>query len=119
MQSKMVVEDIRAEKLRKLLRTEPRGLEIIDVREKAEFKTVRIKGSKSIPMSQLMSRLGEINWKKKVVFVCRSGSRSKVMAEIVSARKGRKVVNLRYGIHECQEGGEGGFLGTRGTKSHF
>lgn len=80
------------------------GVEIIDVREPAEHQQIRIKGSRLIPMQSLMGRLHEIDWNKEVVFVCRSGSRSGMMANMAAAQ-GKKVKNLRSGILECYQGG--------------
>ena len=39
-----------------------------------KYESVHIKGSKLIPMNELVRRIKEINWNKEVVFVCRSGS---------------------------------------------
>ena len=94
----MSVKDINVADLKKLLQDRDK-VEIIDVRQKEEYDIVRIKGSKLIPMEELPERLDEIDWNKNVVFVCRSGSRSKMMAYIVGA--GKEIKNLSYGIYEC------------------
>lgn len=102
----MGVKDIQAEELKELIKTKGKNLEIIDVREPFEYEEVHIKGSKSIPMGELLSHLNEIDWNKEVVFVCRSGNRSRLMSEIVAAT-GKEIKNLRFGILECdKEGGE-------------
>ena len=41
----------------------------------------------------------EIDWSKNVVFLCRTGPRGQMMAEL--AGKSREVMNLQYGIYEC------------------
>jgi rhodanese-related sulfurtransferase len=101
----MPVVDINAEKLRELIKNEKDNLEIIDVREPPEYAIIHIKNSKLIPMNELEERLDEIDWKKKVVFICRSGSRSKLMASLVA--KDKKILNLQYGIYECFTTGKG------------
>ncbi len=102
----MAIKDIRAKELRNLIRTKSDDLEIIDVREPFEYKEVRIKKSKNIPMGELPARINEIDWSKEVIFVCRSGNRSRFMAEIAAA-SGKDVKNLQFGILECgEEGGE-------------
>ena len=105
----MAIQDLGAEELRRRLREQPDRLEIVDVRQPAEFATVHIRGSRLIPLDQLESRWGEIDWSKEVVFVCRSGSRSRLTAQVASA-SGRDVGNLRFGIFECYRDGKGEFL---------
>lgn len=74
-------------------------LEIVDIREPEEYDLVRIKNSKLIPFSQLRGRMDEINWNKRVVIVCRSGSRSGYVSQILS-QSGKDVLNLARGIYE-------------------
>ena len=115
----MSIENIVAEDLRRLLREKPEEVEIVDVREQREFDEVRIRGSKLIPMNELPRRLGEIDWSKEVVFVCRSGKRSQLMAGVAAAAGG-EVKNLRYGIFECFRDGRGEFLeGSRGGRERY
>jgi rhodanese-related sulfurtransferase len=105
----MAVNNIRAEDLRELLRRRPDEVEIIDVRGEEEFEQVRIKGSKLIPLDDLPRRITEIDWSKEVVFVCRSGRRSQLVAGMASA-SGAEVKNLRFGIFECLQEGGGEFI---------
>lgn len=98
------VEHISGSTLKTLLAQHRENLELIDVRENAEFQQIRIKGSRLMPMSTLMSRLHEIDWNKQVVFICRSGNRSGMMAGMVAQRHGKSVLNLRSGILECYAG---------------
>jgi len=104
----MSVIDIRAEELREMLKTKKDQLEIIDVREQDEYDAVHIKGSKLIPMGEIQARIGEVDWNKEVVFICRSGSRSKMAAYITG--DGHEIKNLRYGIYECFADGKGKHL---------
>lgn len=101
----MSITDIRAEELRDLIRNKKDDLEIIDVREPDEYRAIHIKGSKLIPLNKIKERAGEVDWNKEVIFICRSGSRSKLAAMIVGA--GHDVKNLRYGIYECFADGKG------------
>ncbi len=96
----MNIQDISADELRARLKENRENIEVIDVRQPEEYEIVHIKGSKLIPMNELMSRLNEVDWDKEVVFICRSGSRSKLMASM-AASGDRKINNLQYGIHEC------------------
>jgi len=94
-----MVENINGEKFKELLRNEWNNLEIIDVRDPNEHEMIKIKNSKSIPMSEIKGRIDEIDWNKKVVFVCRSGARSGYVAEAL-ASLGKKSINLEGGIYE-------------------
>ena len=105
----MAVENITAEGLRAILREMREEAEIIDVRSREEYERVRIKGSRLIPMDELPARMGEIDWKKVVVFVCRSGKRSQLVAAMAAAA-GAEVKNLAFGIYECFKDGRGEFL---------
>lgn len=106
----MAIQDINAAALRELIRNKKDQIEIIDVREPDEYEAVHIKGSKLIPFGDLQYRIGEIDWDKEVIFVCRSGSRSRMAALFAAA--GKEVKNLEYGIYECQADGKGEFLET-------
>lgn len=93
----MNVKDINAHGLRQLIEVKKDDLEIIDVRDKDEFDIIKFKYSKLIPMDELKERLEEINWERMVVFVCRSGARSKYIGEVVGGGK-KKIINLQGGI---------------------
>lgn len=113
----MAIQDIQAGDLRELIRNKKDQIEIIDVRQPEEYEVIHIRGSKLIPLGELQSRINEIDWKKEVVFVCRSGSRSKMAAMLSAGGRpacpvGREVKNLEYGIFECQADGKGEFLET-------
>lgn len=61
-------------------------LEIIDVRDKDELPKIIEFGSKNIPLIELMDRFGEININKKVVFICKSGIRSKLAVQMLQKK---------------------------------
>lgn len=115
----MPIENISAEDLRAILRKGGGEVEVIDVRSSAEYDLVRIRGSKLIPMDELPGRMGEIDWKKEVVFVCRSGKRSQFIARMAAAG-GADVKNLTFGIFECFKDGRGEFLeGSQGGVERY
>lgn len=105
----MPIVDLQAEDLRQRLRERPESLEVVDVRQPAEYALVHIRGSKLIPLDQFEARWREVDWAKEVVFVCRSGARSRVVAHVAAA-SGRDVGNLRFGIFECYRDGKSEFL---------
>ena len=65
--------------------------ELIDVREDFEFAEANFKTSKNIPMSLVILKLNEIDFSKKVIFICRSGGRSSMMAKLVSKQIGKTI----------------------------
>jgi len=93
----MIVKDINANEFRQLIDVKKNNLEIIDVRDSDEFDIIRFKYSRLIPMNDLKNRLDEINWNRLVVFVCRTGARSKYIASVVMNSR-RKIINLQGGI---------------------
>ena len=62
------------------------GAVIIDVRTAFEFKSGHLQGSKNIPLDTLLSKIDELKkLNKKVITVCRSGSRSATAKNILVA----------------------------------
>ena len=103
----MSVKDINRSELRDLLKNHRNKIEIVDVYLFLAARVwIRIKGSKLISMNELQSRINEIDFNKEVIFLCRSGARSRMIANLVSSM-GKDVANLQYGIFECYEDGKG------------
>ena len=101
----MTIEITPAEFKNKFL-SHPEKLELIDVREPSEFHEIRVKGSKLIPMGEIERRLGEIDWSKDVIFICRSGGRSGYVTDALR-NAGYLGESLSGGVHmlqmNCQE----------------
>ncbi len=93
------MQNIDSKQFKKMLDEEGNGLEIIDVREQEEADIVRVKNSKLIPMGEVMNRVDEIDWNKKVIFICRSGARSGYIAQMIE-QIGKEVINLEGGIFQ-------------------
>jgi glyoxylase-like metal-dependent hydrolase (beta-lactamase superfamily II)/rhodanese-related sulfurtransferase len=77
-----------------------RATQIVDVRELDEFNGPlgHVTGAKLIPLGSLMNRISEIDKKKPVVVVCRSGARS-AQATLMLGKAGfEKVANLSGGM---------------------
>ncbi len=64
------------------------AMAIVDVREPREFSAGHLPGALNISLADLSERLGEIPAHAFVVFVCRSGNRSRAACEL-AARAGR------------------------------
>jgi rhodanese-related sulfurtransferase len=59
-----------------MLKSNPSGLLLIDVRSSAEFSTGSFKASENIPISELEKKLKTLDYSKPIVFVCATGARS-------------------------------------------
>ena len=71
---------------------------IVDVREPAEFEICRIPGAVLIPLSQLPSRVGELDPTKEIVLQCKVGGRSATAAAFLRRAGFRAARNLTGGI---------------------
>ena len=91
----MVIKEITAQEF--IENYNDNNFEVIDIRERDEFDLVHISESKLIPMKEVMSRLDEIDFSKKVIIVCRTGSRSRFVCSWFE-KEGKQVYNLSNGI---------------------
>ena len=78
-----------------LLRT--RDAVALDVREPSEWAAGRIQGALHIPIRELGARQRELPGGKKIIAVCRTGSRSGSAARALRAA-GHDVENLEGGL---------------------
>lgn len=70
---------------------------LLDVREDDEWQRGHAPGAQHIPMSQVPSRLGEINAAATLFVVCQAGGRSQRVAQYL-ARNGYAPVNVSGGM---------------------
>ncbi|MGY1825699.1 rhodanese-like domain-containing protein [Blastococcus sp. SYSU DS0541] len=70
---------------------------LLDVREADELAEGRIAGSTHIPLGQLTARAFELDRRRPVITVCRSGGRSSQAAALLAAQ-GYDVANLAGGM---------------------
>lgn len=71
---------------------------VLDVRESAEFAFGHIPRAFSIPLGELDSRMAELDKNAAIYVVCRSGSRSDLAAQKLSAAGYNHVVNVLPGM---------------------
>ncbi|CAH2808550.1 MAG: MBL-fold metallo-hydrolase superfamily [uncultured Paraburkholderia sp.] len=76
------------------------ALQIVDVREAPEFidRLGHLDGVKLVPLSELTSRLDELDREQPVVAVCRSGVRSAQASVLLTKAGFGKVANLAGGM---------------------
>lgn len=74
------------------------GITVIDVREPREYAAGHLAGAMNIPVGDLPRRSTEIPLEFPVVFVCRSGGRSRAACELVSGAGIQNPANLEGGM---------------------
>jgi sulfur-carrier protein adenylyltransferase/sulfurtransferase len=73
-------------------------LRILDVREPWERAIASLPGSVNIPMGEIPARWRELDAEAQIVVLCKAGSRSRHVAQFLSAQGLPKVANLSGGI---------------------
>jgi len=73
------------------------SLEVVDVREPSEIAQIAVRGAREIPTGQFFARLGEVDFSKDVVLVCRSGHRTRQLAWALGLR-GKEATTLEGGV---------------------
>jgi adenylyltransferase/sulfurtransferase len=74
-------------------------VQVIDVREQKEYDVARLENSKLIPLSQIVSRMGELDPSRETVVHCKLGGRSvKAIEALKAAGFAGRLVNLKGGI---------------------
>jgi adenylyltransferase/sulfurtransferase len=89
--------DITARDLATEMKTN-QNLEVIDVREAHEWEICHIEGARLVPLSELPSRLNEIDGHKDIVLHCHHGMRSMRALEVLKAAGFSRLRNLMGGI---------------------
>ena len=78
--------------------------QLVDVRHPHEWEAGHIKGSRHVPLDQLVARIGEVDPGRPVVMVCRAGPRSAQAVTLLSARS-RSAEYLEGGVLAWVESG--------------
>ena len=71
---------------------------VLDVREPWEYRIVHLDNSINIPVSEVVSRMSELDAEREVVVVCHHGIRSRMVAGLLERNNFSPVINLRGGI---------------------
>ena len=75
---------------------------VLDVRTQEKFNSGYIPGTLLIPLSELESRLDELNPSDHILVYCRSGHRSAEAASLLAANGFTRVYNMVGGILQWQ-----------------
>jgi len=87
---------ITAEEAKTLL--EKGGVQLIDVREKAEYDQGRISKCTLVPLNALLSRPTQYLKEDNIIFYCAEGIRSAVACEMAAAVGFENLYNLEGGL---------------------
>jgi len=91
------MKEINVIELKKLL-DDNHPIQLIDVREEWEHAKFNI-GGLLIPMGTIKHHFDKLDLSKKIVFYCRSGSRSGIVAKMLENKYGLKdIYNLKGGM---------------------
>lgn len=71
---------------------------LLDVREVWEYETVRLEGSRLIPLSEMQERVSELDPSAETVVVCHHGARSAYVTQALDRAGFSKVINLEGGL---------------------
>ncbi|OTF01702.1 rhodanese-like domain-containing protein [Halorubrum sp. SD683] len=64
------------------------GVQVVDIRPPAEFEAGHIPGAINIPMSELPSRVDEVEWGDDVIVACPIGQSSVQAARLIGSFEG-------------------------------
>jgi rhodanese-related sulfurtransferase len=73
-------------------------IQIVDVREQAEYDAGRIAGCNLIPVNDVLTRIDEIASDKDIVVYCAAGVRSALACEMAAAMGRTRLFNVEGGI---------------------
>lgn len=93
------VENISGEEAVKIIR-EKKDLIVLDVRSKGEYQTGHINGSKLMPVSEVASRIAELEkFRGKPILVhCASGGRSPKAVNVLLKNKFGPIYHMNHGL---------------------
>lgn len=96
------VRDITVEEAHKVLEEEPAEIILLDVRTEAEYEEGHIPDAINIPLSDLESRIGELDKykSKKIIVYCKNGVESRTASEILVTHGFEQVYRMLGGIEE-------------------
>lgn len=80
---------------------------IIDVREPADYASGHVLGAKNVPLSQLESRIGDLekHKAKPVIVCCEAGNRAGAAQAALRAKGFERAVNLSGGVAAWRQAG--------------
>jgi hydroxyacylglutathione hydrolase len=83
----------------------PRGVTVLDVRNRSEWEEGHVPGARLLPLPELTSRLHELRDAGPILVHCQGGSRSAVAASVLRAAGIADVTNVQGGFTEWLRAG--------------
>ncbi|MFY9717809.1 MAG: rhodanese-like domain-containing protein [Thermoplasmata archaeon] len=93
-----MVDELTPEQVAALLKDDPKGVVLLDVREPFERSLATIDPSLHIPMREVAGRVAEIPKDTRLVVYCHGGTRSMMVAAYLEGHGFSSVANLAGGI---------------------
>ena len=93
---------ITPKELNSLLEKTPEKIELIDVRWTGEYDEIHIPQARNIPLHILPIRMNELDTRKQIIFICRSGARSGQACQFVM-KSNITSYNLVWGMNSFEE----------------
>lgn len=94
------VTPITPEEAHQMLEEEPEEIIFLDVRTEAEYEESHIQDAINIPLSELESRIGELDKSKKIIVYCKDGVESRTASEILLQHGFENVYRMLGGMKE-------------------
>jgi rhodanese-related sulfurtransferase len=91
------VKSISADELQEILK-DPKGKQLIDVRDPNEYKTGHIQGARNIPLTQIASAANGIPKDKETYLICATGLRSAQATRILKKKGFTNLNNVAGGL---------------------
>ncbi|MER6840452.1 MBL fold metallo-hydrolase [Streptomyces platensis] len=82
----------------------PAGIQLIDVRNPAEYEAGALPGARNLPLAGLAHRIAELDPSRPVVLYCRSGNRSVIAAALLEAHGFAEVCDVIGGYEAVGTG---------------
>lgn len=71
---------------------------LLDVRERWEYDIAHLPGSLLIPLSEIHTRLDDLDRERETIVICHHGIRSAKAVNLLTAAGFKEVINLHGGI---------------------
>ena len=81
-------------------------IQLVDVREESEIEAIRVAGALNLPLSRLKELAGQLDRRRSVYLLCRSGNRAVSAAGQLHALGHHDVLVVRGGIQAWADSGK-------------
>ncbi len=93
-----MIDDVTPTEFVRLL-ADDNGWQVLDVREPWEIAVSSLENAILMPMGEVADRLAELDSSRPTAVLCRSGVRSRKVAEFLATHGFKKLINIAGGIN--------------------